>query len=111
MQKRFIVNDKEYVARAFDFNTVCDLEEQGISLSDMRKKPMSAVRAYFALCHGGSTEAAGKELERHLINGGAINEIIEAMNAEMEASDFFRALSKNSEEEAQPTPKKKVAKA
>ena len=48
--KTFTVNGKEYRAKEFDFNLMCDFEDMGISIADMSKKPMAVVRAYFALC-------------------------------------------------------------
>lgn len=97
--KTFTVNGKEYKAKAFDFNLVCDLEDMGISIEDMGKKPMAVVRAYFALCAGKGKEFAGKEMEAHIINGGSFDDVVSAMSEEMEKSDFFRTLQQTSETE------------
>lgn len=97
--RTFTVNKKEYKARAFDFNLVCDLEDIGISLEEAGKKPMSLVRAYFGLCAGKGKEYAGKELESHIIGGGTFEDIMNAMSDEMEKSDFFRNLNKTAERE------------
>ncbi len=97
--KTFTINEKQYKAREFNFNLMCDLEDMGVSISDMTSKPMAVVRAYFSLCSGMSKEFAGKEMENHLINGGSFDVVINAMNEEMEKSDFFRALNKTEEEE------------
>lgn len=99
----FTVNGKEYKAKAFDFNLVCDLEDMGISLEQAGKKPMSMVRAYFGLCAGKGKEFAGKEMETHIIGGGTFDEIMAAMSDEMEKSDFFRNLSKTAETEEKNT--------
>lgn len=99
MAKTFKVNGKEYVAKEFSFNLVCDLEDMGISMADIAEKPMSTVRAYFALCTGKGKDYAGKEMEQHLISGGNFEEVVEAMNAEMEKSDFFRYLTKTEAKE------------
>lgn len=98
--RTFTVNGKEYKAKAFDFNLVCDLEDIGISLEETGKKPMSLVRAYFGLCAGKGKEYAGKELESHIISGGTFEDIMNAMSDEMEKSDFFRNLNKTAESEA-----------
>ena len=97
--KTFIVNGKEYKAKPFDFNFVCDLEDMGISLEMISKKPMSAIRAYFAMCAGKGSEYAGKELEAHVIGGGELDDITTTMSEEMEKSDFFRSLNKTEEAE------------
>lgn len=88
----FTINGKEYKAKPFDFNTVCDLEDMGISLEEMGSKRLSSTRAYFVLCSGLSKEKAGKEIEQQYIKYGELNEINEALNKEMDASDFFQAL-------------------
>ena len=47
--KNFTINRKVYKAKEFDFNLVCDLEDEGISLEAMQDKPMSMMRAYFGI--------------------------------------------------------------
>lgn len=93
----FTINGKEYKAKPFDFNLVCDLEDMGISLEQAGNKPMSMVRAYFGLCAGKGKEFAGKEMEAHIIGGGTFDNIMTAMSDEMEKSDFFQALNKTEE--------------
>lgn len=95
----FKVNGKEYKAKAFDFNMICDLEDLGITMEQAGKKPMGMTRAYFALCAGMNAQAAGKEMEAHIVNGGKFDDVTEAMSAEMEKSDFFRNLGKEEKEE------------
>ena len=97
--KTFNVNGKEYKARSFDFNLMCDFEDMGISIAEMTSKPMSVIRAYFALCTGKGKEFAGKEMEQHLLNGGVFDDIANAMSEEMEKSDFFRSLAKTEKTE------------
>lgn len=92
--KTFKINEKEYKAKAFDFNMICDLEELGVSLDKMQKTPMSGVRAYFALCADSSLDVAGEELQEHLLNGGSFDDLVSAMSDAMEQSDFFRKLAK-----------------
>lgn len=106
----FTVNGKEYRAKAFDFNLVCDLEDMGISLQDAGDKPLSMVRAYFGLCAGKGKEYAGKEMEAHIANGGTFDDIVAAMSGEMEKSDFFRNLNKTAETEIAESAKKTARK-
>lgn len=111
MTRFFTINGRRYTAKPFDFNTVCDLEDNGVSLSEMTKKPMSMARAYFALCYNGSKDDAGKEIQAHIVSGGNFNDLYEAMGAEMNESDFFQALNKKAETETQAeTPEVKKAK-
>lgn len=105
--KTFVVNGKEYRAKEFDFNLICDLEDMGIAMSDIAEKPMSTVRAYFALCTGRGKSYAGKEMEQHIVNGGSFDDVIIAMNEEMEKSDFFRNLNKTEETEIAESKKTK----
>lgn len=97
---RFItVNGRKYAAKPFTFNVVCELEENGVSLSEMTKKPMSMVRAYVALCLNGDKDKAGEEIEAHVKAGGDFNGIYKVMGEEMNDSDFFQALNKKTAEE------------
>ena len=101
MSRFFTINDKRYQAKPFDFNTICDLEDNGVSLAEMTKKPMSMARAYFALCFNGDKEKAGTEIQEHVKKGGYFNELYTVMGDEMNDSDFFRALNQKQEQEAQ----------
>lgn len=106
--KNFIVNGKEYKAKPFDFNLVCDLEDMGVPMATAQDKPMSTARAYFALCTGRGKMYAGQELEQHIANGGDLNEIISIMADEMDKSDFFRNLNQRAKaEDAENQSKKK----
>lgn len=87
---KFTINGVTYIAHPFGFNTICELEEMGVSIETANDKPMSMIRAYFGICSGLDKENAGKQMELHLINGGNFDDITEAMSKEMEVSDFFR---------------------
>lgn len=92
--KNFTINKKVYKAKEFDFNLVCDLEDEGVSLEVMQDKPMSMMRAYFGICAGIGRNAAGEEMQKHIVSGGSFEEMAEAMSNAMEQSDFFRAANK-----------------
>lgn len=115
MIKMFSVNGKSYKAKEFDFNLLCDLEEQGLSLEDIDRKPMSLIRTYLAFCGNITKEQAGKEIEWHLENGGKFNDVVEAMSQQMQDSGFFRSLGQTAETEESETstqsPKKSSRKA
>jgi len=97
MTKIFNVNGKSYKAKEFDFNLLCDLEEQGLSLEDIDKKPMSLIRTYLAFCGNLTKEQAGKEIEAHLASGGKFNDVVEAMSDQMNNSGFFRSIQQANE--------------
>lgn len=97
--RKFKLNGKEYNAKGFTFNTVCELEDCGFSMGDMQRKPMSMVRAYLSICLNTSLEVAGKEMEEHIVSGGNFEEIMKVITEEMNDSDFFRNLNKRAEEE------------
>ena len=46
----FVVNGVTYVAKPFDFDMVCELEDMGVTFERIDKMPMSLIRAYFAIC-------------------------------------------------------------
>lgn len=94
------INGNEYKNAPIDFNAVCKLEDMGVDISNIDGKIMTVARAYAALCMHKPIEAAGKEIEKHVQDGGSLNEIYEVFAAEIEKSDFFRAL-RNRPEEAQ----------
>ena len=106
----FVINKKRYTAPKFDFNTVCDFEEAGISLSEAKNKPTSMVRAYFSLLFDGDKEAAGRELEQHMIDGGTFEDLTDAMVKEMNESRFFQAISKRTAETDQAEPEETATK-
>lgn len=106
MSKLFTVNGKSYRAKEFDFNFLCDLEEQNLSLEDIDKKPMSLIRSYLAFSANITKEQAGKEIESHLENGGEFKDIVEIMGQQMQDSGFFRSLNKGTEEESGETSQK-----
>lgn len=93
-----VINGKEYKNIPVDFNTVCKLEDMGVNITDMDGKVMTVARAYGALCMRKTIEAAGREIEEHVKNGGSLNPIYEAFAAEVEKSGFFQALRVQSEE-------------
>ena len=100
MTRTFTIHGKLYQAREITFNTICELEDAGVSLTEIEQKPISTVRSYFAICLGGNKEVAGQEIERHIINGGNLDEIMTAFREELADSDFFQALTKTANEEA-----------
>lgn len=113
MNRTFTVNNKLYKAKPFDFNLLCDLEDQGLSLEDIERKPMSLIRTYVAFCANIDKDRAGREIEAHVVAGGNFDGVTKALAAEMEESGFFRALREKAEtkedETSSENPKSKKA--
>lgn len=105
------INGNRYVAKEFDFNMICDLQDMGIDISSSVKMPL--IRAYVASCMEVDKAEAGKELEKHIISFGdaskALAPIVEVIGKKVEESDFFHALSQTEEEEVaeKKAPRKK----
>ena len=95
--KTFTINGKEYKAKEFDFEMVCDFEEMGLSMADMDNKQMSFVRAYFAICINKNKTIASREIQQHIMNGGTLEELISVMFEQIENSDFFQNAMKQAE--------------
>lgn len=95
------INGKEYKEAEIDFNSVCELEDMGVNLMNLKKvSEIKLARAYVALCMGGAErlEVAGSEINKHIINGGDFNGILEAFGKAVKESGFFQALNKTAEE-------------
>ena len=103
----FTVNKVSYIAKPFDFDMICELEDMGVSFERIDKMPMSLIRAYFATCAGIGKEQAALLIQNHLVNGGKLEDITEPMAKEMNNSDFFRALSEKQETDGIPSKAKR----
>ena len=101
----FLINNKRYVAKELTFGAVRYLEGNGISLSELGSRPFSLAAGYLAFCAGISINAADEEIENHVINGGNLDGIFEAVTEAMNESRFFQALNKKTEtQEVQDIP-------
>lgn len=93
----FLINNKRYVAKEFTFGAVRQLESNGLSLTDIQNKPMTLASAYLAFCAGISINAADEEIQNHVLNGGNLDGIFEAVTEAMNDSRFFQALNRKTE--------------
>lgn len=94
----FTINGKVYRPATLDFNAICDMEDMGISLGDYRTKTLSTARAYMALYFGGDTNVAGAEIQSHIVGGGNLEGLYDALKESINESDFFQATSKGATE-------------
>ena len=97
MQKEIVINGKAYQTKEISFNTVCQFEDMGIPMSEIEEKSIMFIRAYAAMCMGKKADQAGDEIEKHIMNGGSMDEIAEVLRQAVEESGFFQALSKRAE--------------
>lgn len=97
--KNFELNGRQVKPVEIDMNLYCEFEEAGLSLNSLGDKPISMVRFYVAKCLGTTVEKAGGEVERHVMNGGSFEPILESLRDAMSESGFFRAFAGIAEEE------------
>lgn len=101
--KKITINSKDYnIDKVIDFNAICELEELGLSLSDLKKTKMTATRALLAYVGGIDTDTAGAEIMEHLKKGGSFEDFTPLIDSLVE-SDFFQATRQPNETEETPT--------
>lgn len=102
MNKTFIVDGQVVKAVDFEFGTVCDMEDMGVSIDGYDKKPMSMVGAYLAICMDIPLEDARKIISK---NGKLVKEISPIMGDAISESGFFRSIQESEDEETQTVEK------
>ena len=102
------INGKEYNDLEIDFNMVCELNAMGVDVFKYNRSPLSALRAYFAICAGLDEQTAGEELEAHILSGGDISELSGAFVKHLTESGFFKAMTAKAEMAAQKSSKAKA---
>lgn len=89
---KVIINGQEYTVPELTFNEVCRLEERGIYLLNMDpkdRKVASMLRGFVAWITDTSPEVASNLLQEHIMNGGRIDDIANAVSEAFEESGFF----------------------
>ena len=92
MKQKITLNKKEIVIPEFTFNTMIDLEERGVSLAELQSTPMKFIRAIIALSLNVSNDEAGNEIQKHIENGGKLDEVINSVTTSISESGFIKAL-------------------
>lgn len=93
-----IINNKTYDVPKLDFDTVCQLEENGISLlamNDRNPKIATMLRAFAAWIIGCSPQQASAEIQAHLEKGGNITDLLTAITDALNDSGFSRGNRQN----------------
>lgn len=104
---KFVLNNKEYNSKPFDFEIMCELEERGFEPEDIGvRKNMTFMREYFAMCSGLSKDEASKEINEQVVNNGSIGELADVVMKEMDESDFIKAILGVDKTEAPKSQKK-----
>ena len=85
------INGKDYNLGEITFKTMCDLENMGINVSNMMDKPMNTILA-FATIAIGDKQAAEREMNEHLINGGSFDSIVQSIQEAMNEAGFMTAV-------------------
>lgn len=110
------INGRDYRVPELGFNTVCDLEEKGISIYDiinpkvLKKKFMSIIRAFVGLATGLEPEESSALIEEHLLNGGTMDGWLDEIIESVEKSGFFQQLVNRKNPKAPQDHKKKITK-
>ena len=90
------INGTVYRFPELDFNAVCDLQESGVDVLNpkaMKRKPITIARAILAWVMDEDLETAGREIQRHVINGGDVSAIFDGFFKAVEESGFMKSLS------------------
>lgn len=108
--KTFTINGKTYLAKKFSYNTICDLQDLGIDVDKMGDRGASMTRAFFSIWSGLPLDVAGEEIGKHMMAGGSLDDLGDAISDCMENSDFFQYLTKTEEKAPQKSRAKKSEK-
>ena len=87
------INNKTYAVPKMDFDMVCQLEENGVSLlamNDSNPKIATTLRAFVALIIGCSLQEASTEIQAHLEGGGSIADLVTAITDALNESGFSK---------------------
>lgn len=89
---KITINGKDYKLKNIDFNAVCELEDLGMSIVDIKNKTFKSIRALVALVIDSDLNTASKEIEAHIKNKGKFDDFKPLFDM-VANSDFFRNLS------------------
>lgn len=90
--EKVVINEKEYELRKIDFNAVCELEDLGMSIVDIKDKTFKSIRALVAFVARTDLLTAAKEVEEHIKKKGKVQDFTPLFEM-VSNSDFFRNIS------------------
>lgn len=90
---KFVLNNKEYESKPFDFEMMCELEERGFESENIGvRQNMLFMREVFAIWSGLSRKEAMTEINEQIVNNKEIGQFSEVLNKEMDESGFIKAI-------------------
>ena len=108
--KNFVtINGREYEIPEMDFDTICELEENGVSLlaiDEKNPKVATMLRAFVAWIMHTDTKHAGAEISAHIRNGGNLMDLITAITDALNAAGFSGGNQSGSNVQEFPDQKK-----
>lgn len=86
------LNDKEITSdKKINFGALIELEELGLDIAEIEKKPFKLIAILVAYYSDLSIEKATEEITKHLENGGKISDF-NSLLQEFTQSDFFQKM-------------------
>lgn len=95
------INGKEVKIPELDFGFVSFLEENGTPIFDqgVRKKVLSLARNFVAYAWHTDPDDASYQLNQHVLAGGTLDKLYEAVYEAIGNSDFLKKLAENKTKE------------
>lgn len=76
------------------FGTVRKMRNMGVDFDHLDADPFTLANAYIRISARASEDVADALIQKHIVDGGTLDEIIEAFGQALDESDFFQALAK-----------------
>lgn len=87
------INGTEYDAPVLNFKNMCELERQGLSISDISSRPLAFLAGFVGLAIGKDMEGGMEEIDAHFEGGGTLDELTDELNKAVDASGFFKGTA------------------
>lgn len=94
------INNIEYTTPALTFANLCKLEDWGLTVNDMAKRPLGFLAAFTALAIGSNLEDGKAAIEAHIQSGGTVDEISDELSKAVDESGFFKGANQEEEKKA-----------
>lgn len=91
MANKITINGKEYNIPKIDFKAIVEMEKLGADFTQFQT--FGLILSAVAYTIKGTTESASEEIEKHISNGGTINDFMPLIKAVTDSS-FFQNLAK-----------------